>query len=129
MLSSIMKSFDNAQFDELYMKLIDKHLRKNENVSFFFLSNQQKDAINPSKSAENIKYLVKNLSLYNKLNYPLTYLDDQLPDNESNSYLLLDKVSHALRLLEIFGSSSFPVKELQMMSVQPNFLYNLNIKK
>ena len=127
MLSSIMKSFDNAQFDELYMKLIDKHLRKNENVSFFFLSNQQKDAINPSKSAENIKYLVKNLSLYNKLNYPLTYLDDQLPDNESNSYLLLDKVSHALRLLEIFGSSSFPVKELQMMSVQPNFLYNLKI--
>ena len=125
MVSSIMKSYDLINYDELYIKLIDKQLRKRDNVSFFFLSNEMKDGLEPSRNCENIKYLIKTMSVYNKLNFPLTYLDDK--NDETNGFLLLDKVYQALQLLELFGSSSCSIKEKQMMSVQPNFLYNLKI--
>jgi hypothetical protein len=120
-----MKSYDLINYDELYIKLIDKQLRKRDNVSFFFLSNEMKDGLEPSRNCENIKYLIKTMSVYNKLNFPLTYLDDK--NDETNGFLLLDKVYQALQLLELFGSSSCSIKEKQMMSVQPNFLYNLKI--
>lgn len=125
-----MKNYQNAYFEEIYMKIIDKNLRKSENTSFIFLSNSQKEVNNPSKNFENLKYFIKNLSLYNKLNYPSSYLDDQKNLNNlnvSNSYLFIDKISSALQLLEIFGCSSIPNKEQQLMMIHPNFLYYLNI--
>jgi len=120
-----MKSYNIAKFDEIYMKIIDKNMKKSENLLFFFLSNQMKNKESPSKNSENISYLLKNLSIYNKVFYPTNFFDNPLDQN--NSFHLIDKVSKAIQLLELFGSSSVPIKEDQTMLVLPNFLYSIKI--
>lgn len=120
-----MKSYDVAKFDEIYMKIIDKNMKQYDNTMFFFLSNQMKNKESPSKNSENISYFLKNLSIYNKVFYPTNFFDNPLDQN--NSFYLIDKVSQAVQLLNIFGSSSISIKDDQTMLVLPNFLYNIKI--
>ena len=117
LMSSIFKSYEKANFDEIFIKLIDVHLKKPENSNFYFLSNQQSNS--PSKHHENVKYFLKNLSLYHKAFYPVTYFDSEPTTKAQLNNSLLDRLLSAVQILEVFTCSSQADNSTTTMQTNP----------
>jgi hypothetical protein len=84
-------------YDEVYLKLIQKILDKEKNSEIKFISNTQ---YGYSTDWEEMKFLIQNFSVYNKHR---VFREKELKSNFESEYKIYDMIYEGIKILEIFG--------------------------
>lgn len=100
--SNIKNQNENYEFnyDEVYLRLIQKILEKEKNSEINFISNTQ---YGHSTDWEEIKFLIQNFSAYNKHRI---FREKELKLKFENEFKIYDMIYSGIKILEVFGCAT-----------------------